>query len=55
MFRRARPAHGGKLGRAPAMADLIEEIFNGLAAPFYFGQILVTNERRRRFCPVASR
>jgi sirohydrochlorin cobaltochelatase len=25
------------------MADLIEEIFNGLAAPFYFGQILVTN------------
>jgi DR2241 stabilising domain/4Fe-4S iron-sulfur cluster binding domain len=25
------------------MADSIEEIFNGLAAPFYFGQILVTN------------
>src|SRR5437667_11941725 len=24
------------------MADSIEEIFNGLAAPFYFGQILVT-------------
>ena len=24
------------------MRDLIEEIFNGLAAPFYFGQILVT-------------
>jgi hypothetical protein len=24
------------------MADSIEEIFNGLAAPFYFGQILIT-------------
>jgi sirohydrochlorin cobaltochelatase len=29
------------------MADSIEEIFNGLAAPFYFGQILVVRVEKR--------
>jgi sirohydrochlorin cobaltochelatase len=31
------------------MADSIEEIFNGLAAPFYFGQILVTKREGAGF------
>jgi hypothetical protein len=31
------------------MADSIEEIFNGLAAPFYFGQILVTKREGTGF------
>ena len=31
------------------MADSIEEIFNGLSAPFYFGQILVTKKEGAGF------
>jgi sirohydrochlorin cobaltochelatase len=31
------------------MADSIEEIFNGVAAPFYFGQILVTKREGTGF------
>ena len=31
------------------MRDFIEEIFNGLAAPFYFGQILVTKREGAGF------
>ena len=41
----ARPAGA----RALPMRDLIEEIFNGLAAPFYFGQILVTKKEGAGF------
>src|SRR6476661_8767072 len=31
------------------MADSIEEIFNGLSAPFYFGQILITKKEGAGF------
>ena len=31
------------------MADSIDEIFNGLSAPFYFGQIVVTKKEGAGF------
>ena len=31
------------------MRDLIEEVFDGLATPFYFGQILVTKREGAGF------
>ena len=49
MCRRARP------GRALPMRDLIEEISNGLVAPFSFGQILVQKGDDSAFVLFASR
>ena len=43
----ARPVR--QLPDALPMRDLIEEILNGLAAPFYFGQILVTKREGAGF------
>jgi putative methionine-R-sulfoxide reductase with GAF domain len=40
---------GAAAGRAPTMADLIEEIVDGVAAPFYFGQILITTREGTGF------
>ena len=40
---------GAPGGRALPMRDSIEEILNGFAAPFYFGQILVTKREAAGF------
>ena len=40
---------GAPAGRALPMRDFIEEIFDGLAAPFYVGQILVTKREGAGF------